>query len=95
MELEVIIAIALIGMLVFVIGLKVWLGKIFKFKMDEGAVLNHLEEAAAELGNDGFHSVEAIASATQLDAEWIKQICDKSSRISRHADKELWTLIKN
>jgi len=87
MSLEVIIAIAVIGMLVFVIGLKVWLGKLLKAKMDEGSVIHALEQDL----NKALSS-EAIATLSKLDQDLVEQICQRHSRITQHPNSGGWIL---
>lgn len=89
MSLEIIIAIAVIGMLVFVIGLKIWLGKLFDFKMNEGEILCHMQDNP---GNAGFHTLEAIAEGTKLKLERVTEICHQSTQIAKHAERDLWRL---
>lgn len=89
MSLEMIVAIAVIGMLVFVIGLKIWLGKLFAFKMNEGQILCHMQDNP---GNAGFHTLEAIAEATQLELHLVSQICQQSTQITKHAERDLWRI---
>ena len=87
MSLEVIIAIAVIGMLVIVIGLKVWLGKLLKAKMDEGSVIDALEQHSGEA-----LSSEVIAGLTSLTSDQVERICKKHVRITRHPDNGGWAL---
>ena len=89
MSLEMIVAIAVIGMLVFVIGLKIWLGKLFDFKMNEGEILCHMQDNP---GNAGFHTLEAIAEGTKLDLGRVTHICQQSTQITKHAERDLWRI---
>ena len=58
--------------------IKVWGYKLLKFKMDESAIISFLE---ASKDGSGLHSTEAIATATNISAGRVSNICAGSNSI--------------
>lgn len=90
MKQEFIIAVSIVVAVTVFLGIKVWLYKLLKFKVDESTILNFFKESG---GNNKFQSTEAISTGTHLDIARISQVCIKSKAIERNAnEKELWCL---
>lgn len=70
---------------VVIVGIKTWLYKTLKFKMDESAILKLFKES-----NEGhkFHSIEAISSGTGIDTDRISSVCIKSKSIKKNTKEE-------
>lgn len=67
----------IIGIVSAIIGVgfvKVWLYKLFKFKMDEGIILKFFEDS----DKTQSYSTEVIAKASELSVKRVEQVCVKS-----------------
>lgn len=84
----------IVGIVSAIIGVgfvKVWLYKVFKYKMDEGLVLKFFEDHDSNFG----YSASEIADAADLSESRVIQVCSKSSAFkqdAKHSDK--WALAK-
>ena len=85
MSQEVVIGIA-VGVVVLVI-IKVWVFNIVKFKIDESTIVKYFKES----GLDNGTTTGAIASATGIGENRVKNVCVKSSLI--HNVSEGWRLL--
>jgi hypothetical protein len=89
-EQEIIIGVSIVAAAAIIIGIKVWLHNLLKFKMDESAVLHLFANPC-----DGYTvlSTEAISAGTDIGMTRVAQVCSKSKEIQRNTDaKESWRL---
>ena len=70
-----------------VIFVKIWLYKVFKYKMDEGIVLEFFNNSDTKP-----QSIEAIAKATELSETRVAMICEKSKLFESGLSKDSWQL---
>ena len=90
MNQEIIIVVSIVVVVTVILGIKVWLYKLLKFKVDESTILNFFKESG---DNNKFQSTEAISTGTHLDKARISQVCIKSKAIERNTkEKESWCL---
>lgn len=90
MKQEIIIGVSIVVAVAVILGVKTWLYKLLKFKMDESSILKFFAESD---GNQVFRSTEAISSGTELDAARVTQVCAQSKVIKRSAkENESWFL---
>jgi len=90
MKQEIIIGVSIAVAVAVMFGIKVWLHRLLKFKMDESAILNFFRESG---GEHQFRSTEAISAETDLDPARVSKVCTRSDAIKRNAsEKESWCL---
>ncbi len=83
MSQEFTIVAAIVATLLVAIGVKVWMQRILRFKMDESEIMKQLEA--------GPRSAEALAFATGISESRVVEACAKSSAIYPDpADCTLW-----
>lgn len=91
MEKEIIIGVSVA--VAVVSGVHVWLHRLLKFKMDEGAILQFLESFE---GNDKIHSTNAISTGSGIAVARVTIVCDRSKSIFRASkEKGAWCLRKS
>jgi hypothetical protein len=90
MKQEMIIVVSITIAASLVIGIKIWLHSLLKFKMDESAILRFLEESSDDYR---FRSTEAISTGTEIDAIRVSKVCAQSKAIKRNAKEiESWCI---
>ncbi len=96
---ETIIGISVALFIILIIGVKAWIAKLARFKMDESAIINSLIEQ--ELTNSSLNTKD-ISIATKLSETRVKTVCDRSEKIglrsestSSSQDEDNWQLLNN
>ncbi len=90
MKQEIIIGVSIAVAVAVILGVKVWLHNLLKFKMDESAILQFFKDSKDSYK---FRSTEAISAGTELDVSRVAQVCSKSRAIKRNSkEKESWCL---
>lgn len=72
-----------------VIFVKIWLYKVFNYKMDEGIILEFFSNC-----DNKPQSVETIAQHTELSETRVKVICQKSKLFESGLPKNTWLLTR-
>ena len=86
---ETIIQISIAVAVIVIIGIKVILHKVVKFKMDESAILNLFKEAKDKAE---YLSAKEISESTDIDVARILEVCNKSTLIKEHTSGDSWCL---
>ena len=73
-----------------VIFVKIWLYKVFKYKMDEGVILEFFNNCDKKP-----QDVEIIAKATELSETRVEVICQKSKLFESGLSKNSWLLTQS
>ena len=87
---EILISIVVVLALLVLIGIKFWIYKAIKFKVDESAIVNLLESSSSdgEPRNTGV-----ISAATGLSPQRVAIVCERSKLIHKdYADSTSWVL---
>lgn len=81
-----------IGIVSAIIGVgfvKVWLYRVFKYKIDEGVVLQFFEDNNA----DTAYSISVIAKGVDLSEERVEKVCSKSDVFKRE-ESDKWGIAR-
>lgn len=70
-----------------VVLVKIWLYKVFKYKMDEGIILEFFNNCDPKP-----QSIEIIAQHTELSETRVAMICEKSKLFESGLSKNSWLL---
>lgn len=90
MKQEIIIGVSVAIVVSVIVGVKTFLHKLMKFKMDESAIVRFFEGSSDDYT---FRSTEAICAGTDIPMGRITVVCLKSKLIKRNAKKkESWCL---
>lgn len=73
-----------------VIFVKIWLYKVFNYKMDEGIILDYFSNC-----DNKPQSVETIAQHTELALTRVESICQKSKLFEPGLPKNSWLLARS
>lgn len=79
MKQDIIVWVCIAISIAIVVGIKFWLHRLLKFKIDESAILQFLESTKVS-GVD--QSSNTIAAETGIDAERVSEVCTKSKVIN-------------
>ena len=92
MQNEIVIAVSIVAAIAVMFGIKAWLGKLLKFKMDESAIVSFLENT--DKGEE-FVGNAVIAAGTNIEPSRVAAVCIKSKSLCQNAnDEESWCLKK-
>jgi len=87
---EIIIGVWLLLAIALILGVKVWLHNLLKFKMDESSILKFFEESINDFSSC---SSEVISASTNIEVSRVSDVCTKSKVIKKNSkENNSWCL---